>query len=119
SPQFDREGFYAEFQPLVRRLTRQYGDTAECRQDLAGEIYCRFCALLDVYDPSRGIPLRPYLVRQLTASIYTYARHGWVRRRREVSYEEKAAVSEPVRPEDPTPEWDQKLNTESVLKRLP
>ena len=116
---FDREALYAEFQPLVRRLVRQYGDTPECREDLAGEIYFRFCALLDAYDPDRGIPLKPYLVRQLTASVYTYARHGWIRRRRECSYEEKAAISEPVKPEDPTPEWDEKLATEAVLKTLP
>lgn len=115
----DRESLYREFQPLVRRLIRQYGDTTEGREDLAGEIYYRFCAILDAYDPSRGIPLKPYIVRQLTASVYTFARHGWVRRRREVSYEEKAEVGEPVRPEDPTPEWDERLATESVLKTLP
>src|SRR5947209_20458060 len=66
-----RDGLYAEFQPLVRRLIRQYGgDNAELREDLAGEIYYRFCQLLEVYDPERGVPLRPYLVRQLTASVY-------------------------------------------------
>src|SRR5688572_4491009 len=116
---FDREALYAEFQPLVRRLVRQYGDTPECREDLAGEIYFRFCGLLDAYDPARGIPLKPYLVRQLTASVYTYARHGWIRRRRECSYEEKAAVCEPVKPEDPTLDWDEKLATEAVVKTLP
>jgi RNA polymerase sigma factor (sigma-70 family) len=115
----EREALYLEFQPLVRRLIRQYGDTPECREDLAGEIYFRYCAIVDAYDPSRGIPLKPYIVRQLTASVYTYARHGWMRRRREVSYEEKAAVSEPVKPEDPTPAWDDKLSTESIIKTLP
>ena len=115
----DRESLYAEFQPLVRRLIRQYGDTPEGREDLAGEIYFRFCALLEAYDPSRGIPLKPYLVRQLTASVYTYARHGWIRRRRETSYEEKAAVCEPVRPEDPTTQWDEKLATDAIVNTLP
>src|SRR5207247_397741 len=63
----ERDTLWVEFQPLVRRLVRQYGDTLEMREDLAGEIYCRFCALLDAFDPNRGVPLRPYLVRQLTA----------------------------------------------------
>jgi len=77
---------YSEFQPLVRRLVRQYGgDDFELRQDLAGEVYFRFCSLLDAYDPGRGVPLRPYLVRQLTASVYTYARQQWRARKREVS----------------------------------
>src|SRR5947207_2285808 len=38
----EREALFADFQPLVRRLIRQYGDTYELRQDLEGEIYCRF-----------------------------------------------------------------------------
>jgi RNA polymerase sigma factor (sigma-70 family) len=115
----NREALFADFQPLVRRLIRQYGDTPECREDLAGEIYYRFCTILEAYDPERGIPLRPYIVRQLTASVYTYARHGWIRKRRETSYEEKAAICEPVRPEDPTSDWDDKLNTDSLVKGLP
>src|ERR1051326_1263849 len=56
----DREALYPEFTPLVRRLLRQYGQDAELRKDLEGEIYCRFCALLDAFDPERGVPLRPY-----------------------------------------------------------
>src|SRR5437764_237732 len=58
----DCDSLFAEFQPLVQRLIRQYGDEPELREDLIGEIYCRFCALVHAYDPSRGIPLRPYLV---------------------------------------------------------
>ena len=114
----DRETLYQEFQPLVRRLIRQYGDSAEVRQDLAGEIYYRFCSLLDAYDPSRGVPLRPYLVRQLSASVYTYARHGWIRQRREVSYD-GAPDSCPASRVDPTRDWDNKLAMEQVLKSLP
>jgi RNA polymerase sigma factor (sigma-70 family) len=114
----DREALYKEFQPLVRRLIRQYGDCPEVRQDLAGEIYYRFSALLDAYDPGRGVPLKPYLVRQLSASVYTYARHGWIRQRREVSYEQTAAFCEPVR-EDPTREWDNRLAMDQVLHTLP
>ncbi|HLK55766.1 MAG TPA: sigma factor, partial [Chthonomonadaceae bacterium] len=91
----DRERLYAEFAPLVRRLVRQYGQDAEMRQDLVGEIYYRFCALLDAYDPTRGVPLRPYLVRQLTAATYTYARQQWRIRRRETGWESGEGKVEP------------------------
>ena len=116
---FDRESLYREFQPLVRRLIRQYGDCPELRQDLSGEIYFRFCSILEAYDPGRGVPLKPYIVRQLSASVYTYARRGWVRQRREFSYEEKAQVCEPTHREDPTRDWDDKLAMEQVLRGLP
>jgi len=90
----DRDALYGEFQPLVRRLIRQYGgDDFELRQDLSGEVYFRFCSLLDAYDPTRGVPLRPYLVRQLTASVYTYARQQWRARKREVSLDVDLAES--------------------------
>src|SRR5205823_6191766 len=68
----NRDILYAELQPLVRRLISQYGDDAESRKDLAGEIYCRFCSILESFDESRGIPLRPYLIKQLSASVYSY-----------------------------------------------
>jgi RNA polymerase sigma factor (sigma-70 family) len=116
---FNREALYQEFQPLVRRLIRQYGDCPELRQDLAGEIYYRFCWLLEVYDPGRGVPLKPYLVRQLTASVYTFARHGWIRQRREVSYDQKVEVGYPGSKTDPTPEWNHKLAMEQVIRSLP
>src|SRR5690242_20589698 len=73
----EREAIYADFQPLVRRLIRQYGDTPEIREDLKGEIYCRFCDLLEAYDPSRGVNLYAYLVRMLSTSTYAYARSLW------------------------------------------
>src|SRR5437016_13250899 len=106
-------------QPLVRRLIRQYGDTPELRQDLSGEIYCRFCSLLDAYDPSRGIPLRPYLVRQLTASVYTYARHGWRRNRRELSLDLTDDAHERLQSEDPSREWDERLAMDQVCESIP
>src|SRR5205809_5332972 len=45
APQTDkeRESLYGDLQPLVRRLLRQYRQDPELRQDLEGEIYCRFC----------------------------------------------------------------------------
>lgn len=81
-----RDRLYGEFAPLVRRLIRQYGNTPDMREDLTGEIYCRFCALLESFDPSRGVPLRPYLVRQLTHSTHTYARRQWRLERREAAW---------------------------------
>jgi RNA polymerase sigma factor (sigma-70 family) len=118
-PTIDRESLYRDFQPLVRRLIRQYGDTPELRQDLSGEIYYRFCLLLDAFDPSRGIPLRPYLVRQLTASVYTYARHGWRRNRREVSLDLSDGAYDKSQSEDPSREWDERLAMGQVLQSLP
>jgi RNA polymerase sigma-70 factor (ECF subfamily) len=114
----DRETLFAGFQPLVRRLIRQYGEDAEMRQDLIGEIYCRFCRLVDAYDPSRGIPLRPYLVRTLTASVYTYARSYWRRQQREVSLglgadEDASSLA------DPSLQWGRQLMMEELLAALP
>src|ERR1051326_521637 len=98
----DREVLYAEFAPLVRRLVRQYGQDAEMRKDLVGEIYYRFCALLDAYDPTRGVPLRPYLVRQLTAATYTYARQQWRMQKREVTWETEESAGQKAPTSDPT-----------------
>jgi DNA-directed RNA polymerase specialized sigma24 family protein len=115
--QKERDRLYAEFLPLVRRLLRQYGTETGLREDLIGEIYFRFCALLDAYDPERGIPLRPYLVRQLSASIYTFARHQWRRQRRETSLD-ALAVEHGSHP-DPARQWDDMLAMEQVSKVLP
>src|SRR3989442_12382949 len=76
---------YGEFRPLARRLIGQYGDTPEMRKDLSGEIYIAFSELVKSYDASRGVPFRPYLVRNLTARIYSYARGQFRVRKRELS----------------------------------
>ncbi len=115
----DRDALYAEFTPLVRRLLRQYGDDAEFRKDLAGEIYYCFCSLLDAYDPSRGVPLRPYLVRQMTTSIYTFARQRWRSQRREVGLAMGEGYSDPSPVIDPTPQWDEALQHQNVVSLLP
>ena len=115
----ERESLFADFQPLVRRLVRQYGEDPELRQDLAGEIYCRFCTLLDSYDSSRGIPLRAYLVRTLTASVYTYTRSQWRRQHREISLDGSPAIGETAHTADPSGQWDHELMTQEVLKALP
>jgi len=115
----ERAALFREFQPLVRRLIRQYAEGPEGQQDLQGEIFCRFCTLLDAFDPERGIPLRAYLVRSLTASVYTFSRSQWRRRQREVSLEGANGTLEPGEPTDPSPQWDQDMLTREVLKALP
>jgi RNA polymerase sigma factor (sigma-70 family) len=113
-PSVDRETLYREFDPLVRRLIRQYGTTTEMRQDLAGEIYFRFCVLLEDYNPDRGVPLRPYLGLHLWTSIYSYARRGWWRQSREVDCD---SVKE-LLCHDPTTEWIERIAMEDVFAEL-
>ncbi len=115
----NREELYAQFQPLVRRLMRQYSDDPELGQELPGEIFCRFCTLLDAYDPARGIPLRPYLVKGLTVSVYTFVRSQWRRRRREIYVEPGIEISPDTQSHDPTRQWDHRLANQDVLKALP
>jgi RNA polymerase sigma factor (sigma-70 family) len=115
----DRESLYAEFAPLVQRLLRQYGSDAELLQDLAGEIYCRFCTLVDAFDPDRGVPLRPYLVRQLSAFTYTYVRSQRTLQKREapVGWSEGNSAAEPSY--DPTSSWIAELSQQQILQSLP
>ena len=115
----DRDRLYSEFAPLVRRLTRQYGQDADMREDLAGEIYCRFCALLDAYDPNRGIPLRPYLVRQLSLATYTYARQQWRINKRESPWEVEGPRAEQTAAFDPTVDWLASLTQHQAAAVLP
>ena len=113
----DRDALYAEFAPLVRRLIGRYGNTAELRRDLPGEIYFRFCGLLNAFDPSRGIPLRPYLVRQLTAATYVFARQNWRIASREFNLDEADTGFSSA--EDPTGTWLQAISQQQVAARLP
>lgn len=115
----DRDRLYQDFQPLVRRLLRQYGDTAEQRQDLSGEIYFLFCKLLTAFDPNRGVPLRPYLVRGLTAAVYTHVRSSRRHRRREVSLEALIEQADPSEVVDPSTAWNDHIVMQDVLKSLP
>ena len=115
----DRCKLYAEFQPLVQRLIRQYGDEPELREDLMGEIYCRFCAVLDAYDPSRGIPLRPYLVHQLAYSVYSYVRRQWRRHKREISLEIDTIAKAIPSSEDVSAQWDDAMMMQKVQEGLP
>jgi RNA polymerase sigma-70 factor (ECF subfamily) len=115
----NRDILYAELQPLVRRLIRQYGDDAESRRDLAGEIYCRFCSILESFDDTRGVPLRPYLIRQLTTSVYSYSRRQWRTRKREIGLDADAVVALDNRPSDPSREWDHDIATRQIANCLP
>lgn len=116
----DRDTLFGEFAPLTRRLIRQYaGEDPEMREDMRGEIYCRFSQLYDEWDPARGVPLRPYLVRKLTAAAYTFARHHWRRDRRELSLEFGEEFGDPGPSIDPTSSWDSALAMEQVLNLLP
>jgi RNA polymerase sigma factor (sigma-70 family) len=101
----------------VRRLVVRYGNTPELRRELPGEIYYRFCGLLNAFDPERGIPLRPYLVRQLTAATYAYARKHWRIASREVNLEETDTGfgSE----QDPTAKWLHAISQQQIAARLP
>jgi RNA polymerase sigma factor (sigma-70 family) len=115
----DRDVLYAEFAPLVRSLIRQHGQDADMREDLAGEIYCRFCALLDAFDPSRGIPLRPYIVGQLSRATYSYARQQWSIKKREASWEIEEERLEQTVTHDPTTDWLAALAQDEASALLP
>jgi RNA polymerase sigma-70 factor (ECF subfamily) len=99
-----RDALYAEFSPLIRRLIRKYGTDPEIRADLVGEIYTRFCDLYERFDPGRGVPLRPYIARQLTWSIHTFCRAYWRQRSRElpVVQEDGSTPEGPSGSADPT-----------------
>lgn len=115
----DREELYASLQPLVRRLIRQYGADPELRQDLPGEIYTRFCEYLGSYDPGRGIPLKPYLINKLTASVYTYVRSQWRREKREVELDADLGVAVAPEPAAVAAEWERELMIADVIRLLP
>lgn len=113
-----RDQLYGEFEPLVTRLIHRYGTDAEMRKDLAGEIFARFNDLLEAFDPSRGVPLRPYLVRQLNASIYTYARARWNHNVRELTCQIDSPIVECAAVEDPTEKWNHLLAQEPVARAI-
>ena len=114
----ERNALLAEFQPLVRSLIRRYGGSAEENKDLNGEIYVRFHGILDAFDPNRGVPLRGYIVRQLTASVYTFVRREWGRRKRESPMDD-ATLSFLAIAHDPTPDWICQINRQAFSESLP
>ena len=114
-----RDQLYGEFAPLVRRLIRKYGEDKDTREDLVGEIYVRYCALIDAYDPARGVPLHPYIVRRLSMATYTFVRQRWILKRREAFGEAEVAVAEREATFDPTEDWLSALATEQTAALLP
>jgi RNA polymerase sigma factor (sigma-70 family) len=111
----DRDALYAEFSPLVRRLLRIYGTTPEHRDDLVGEIYYRFCDLYEAYDPKYQVPLRPYLVRKLSVSIYSLFRRDRRRALREAPLDEADQSHVLDGHADPTNGWIEQLYVEGTL----
>ena len=118
-PRLDPAALYPEFAPLVSRLVRQYGDDPQMREDLVGEIYFRFAAFVAAYDPERGIPLRAYLVDQLTLSVFNWARARRRDRGREASIHAQSAAFATSHAVDPTSDWDHALATERIAAALP
>jgi RNA polymerase sigma factor (sigma-70 family) len=116
----EREMLFGRFDPWLKRVMRRYKMTPEAREDAYGDLYCHFDELLDRYDPERGIPLLPYLYRQLGAFLYTHARSGWRRRRRELPfYSDDGAENIGHLTGDPTREWDDRLVMTQVGALLP
>ncbi len=87
-----REHLFNEFQPLIKKLIRKYANNPEMARDFMGEIYIRFNDICDEFDPAYGVPLKPYIVRKLTASAYTYARSCWNRCSREISLDNNGSI---------------------------
>lgn len=113
----DRDALFAALTPLVKRLCWRYGIDAEMRQDLIGEIYYRLSLLLNSYDPSQGVPLYPYLVRQLTASLHTFARQRRCRQRREIHLDTLQDGHEALvcLPEE---EWNHRIVSQQRMNRI-
>ena len=114
-----REKLFAEFEPLVRRLVRRYGTTEESRQEMVGEIYYRFCRLVEAYDPKRGVPLHPYMVHTLSASVHTYARQCWTHSTRVAPLEDAESGGAKLLSTDPTSDWDRQLLFQQLRAALP
>jgi RNA polymerase sigma factor (sigma-70 family) len=113
-----QDRLYEQFTALVARLIRQYGRDTDLGQELRGEIYCRFCMIVEAFDPTRGVPFRPYVVRQLTASVYTYARQWRQVRVREVALDPTDS-SDTSLGIDPTGEWVETIADQQTIASLP
>jgi RNA polymerase sigma factor (sigma-70 family) len=116
--EYDKTSIYNDLSPTISRLLRQYGYDPEMRKDLTGEIYCLFCYHLDRYDSDRGVPLLPYLATQIATSVHTYARRHWRTSRREVAFDMDCALDNRLS-DDPTREWNDRLEREELVNALP
>lgn len=89
---------FARFQPLVRRLMKEYRNQP-CAEDLPGEAYLAFAQLTRQFDESRGIPFPRYIAKMLPAALHTVVRREWRRQARQVPmWEETPASSSAGRP---------------------
>jgi len=116
----DRDALFAEFAPLVNKLAYQYGKSSEARRELHAEMYYQFCRLLNAFDPTRAVPLRAYLFRQLPACAYSYARQNWRREDREVYLDSPSIMQElNIASTDPTHDWNQRILKNQIETVLP
>lgn len=115
----DRDALYTEMAPLVQRLLYRYGKTPELRQDLEGEIYCRFCRLLENFDPDRGIPVRPYIVRMLQQTLFNYVRDYWRYESRVTHIELEPGTEKSIPALVSEPDLVRQLVDEELLNALP
>jgi RNA polymerase sigma factor (sigma-70 family) len=89
---------FARFQPLVRRLLKEYRHMPVA-EDLPGEAYLAFAQLTRQYDATRGIPFERYMARMLPAALHTVVRREWRRQARQVPmWEETTTSSSTARP---------------------
>lgn len=113
----ERHALFLELQPLVKTLIRRFGGDHELRKELYSEIYCRFCALLEAYDPDRGVPLKAYLIRSLPTAVHSFVRAYYRTCNREVlvpdPFENYRAAH------DPTADWDWALVLRELTERIP
>lgn len=114
----DREALYQQFRPLVNSLLRRYGKTPELKQDLSGEIYYRFCRLVEAYDPSRGIPICAYVARMLSQSVFNYVRDYWRGESRLVQLPDEHQLEETIGAVA-TPAYEDSLIAEELRSALP
>jgi RNA polymerase sigma factor (sigma-70 family) len=115
----DRDTLWSEFSPLVQKLIHRYGVDPELRADLPGEIYFRFNALFDAYDPGRGVPLRTYLIRHLSASIFTYSRRKWRDPARTGDWELFERYGQFAGPSDPITDLGDRIMFDEICSLLP
>ncbi len=115
----ERDRLFREFHPLVRRLVSQYGDSHELRQDLESELYFRFCELYADFDAERGVPLRGYLVRMLTAFAHTYTRATRRRSQRELFLEPTWDMPDPTGSDEPHSRLQADFASEELVRYLP
>lgn len=83
---------FARFQPLVRRLLKEYR-SQPVAEDLPGEAYLAFAQLTRQYDETRGIPFQRYIAKMLPAALHTVARREWRRQARQVPMWEETGAS--------------------------